>query len=167
MPAGAGPTLYVVETMNGLPAGVLLAMLVLPAQALEISEATVNRGVASKFPKELAGVTIREPKVTLRDGDALFCALARPKLISHEVDFCASLVPRWRQETGSLHGTAMALQSVSAPGIPERYLDLARTLINQAVLPGLDGIEVYQADSWIGRRISDIRVMPGKVDLAF
>jgi len=40
-------------------------------------------------------------------------------------------------------------------------------LVNQVVLPGLEGIEVYKADNFIGKQIAWLKVFPGKVEMGF
>lgn len=137
------------------------------AQAIELREALVNRHVAAKFSKYVSGVRISEPALTLRDGDVLFCANASSPLLAEQVDFCASLVPEWHQASGALRGRQMQLVSVAAPGLPEKYAVMGRSWINASVLPALDGAEVYQTDSWIGRQVAAVRVKRGRVDLQF
>lgn len=155
--------------MRSVPVWVIsiLACATLPAQAVELSEALVNRHVAAKFPKYVSGLKISDPALTLRDGDVLFCANATSQLLPEKVDFCASLVPEWHQSSGALRGRQMQLVSIVAPGLPEKYAVMGRNWINAAVLPALDGAEVYQTDSWIGRQVAAVRVVPGKVDLQF
>lgn len=137
------------------------------AYALEVPESLVSKYVETKLPKSIAGVQLSAPKVTLLDGNATFCALARPKLIPKDFEFCTNLIPQWRKETGSLLGTNMSLVSLNAQGITDKHLDMVKNVVNQSVLPALEGIEIYKTDSFIGKRVSAIKVKPGKLDLSF
>jgi hypothetical protein len=77
------------------------------------------------------------------------------------------MTPKWRQETGSLLATKMALVSLNAPGVNPQNTELLKMLVNQVVLPGLEGIEVYKADNFIGKQIAWLKVFPGKVEMGF
>lgn len=135
--------------------------------AIDISEATLNRFVAEKLAeKQHRDVQVLAPKITLLDGHATLCATVRTRLIAGDVDLCANMTPQWRQETGSLLATRMALVSLSAPGVKEKDVELLKALVNQAVLPRLEGVEVYRADSLIGKQISAVRVLPGRLDIS-
>jgi len=137
------------------------------ALAIDIPEATLNRFVAERLAeKQHRDVRILAPKITLLDGYATLCATVRVKLIPGDVDLCANMTPQWRQETGSLLATRMALVSLSAPGIREKDVELLKALVNQAVLPRLEGVEVYRDDSFIGKQISAVKVLPGRLDIA-
>lgn len=146
---------------------VLLSGFVSSSYALEISESMVGKYVGMKFPKSMAGVQVTAPKVTLLEGKANFCALARPKLFPKDIEFCTNLTPQWRQETGSLLGTNMTLLSLNVPGVADKYVEIAKKVINQSVLPALEGTEVYKVDNFIGKRVSTVQVTPGKLNLSF
>lgn len=139
----------------------------LPAHALEVTETVVSKYVDMKLPKSVAGVQLMAPKVTLLDGHAMFCAIARPKLFPKDVEFCSNLTPQWRHKTASLLGTNMSLTSLNAPGLTEKHLETIKKLVNATVLPALEGIEIYKADNFIGRQVSTIKIKPGKLDLSF
>ena len=137
------------------------------AFAIDISEATLNKYVAQKLAgKRLRDVQVLDPKITLLDGYATICARVRAKAIAHDVDFCADMTPKWRQETGSLLATRMALVSLNAPGVNEKDIELLKVIVNQVVLPRLEGIEVYKADDFIGKQISALKVLPGRLDIS-
>lgn len=138
-----------------------------PAAAIEVSESLVSKYIETKLPPSIAGVRLMAPKVTLLEGNATFCAIARPKLMPKDVEFCTNLTPKWRQETSSLLGSNMTLTSLNAPGVADKHLEITKKLMNQSVLPALEGIEIYKNDSFIGKRISAIKVKPGKLDLTF
>ncbi len=137
------------------------------ALAIEISEEMLNRyveqGVAERLNRD---IHVLNPKVSLLDGYATICATVRTKAFPKEVDFCADMTPKWRQETGSLLATKMALVSLNAPGINQKNIELVKLIVNQIVLPGLEGVEVYRVDNFIGKQISALKVMPGRLDLA-
>jgi hypothetical protein len=155
--------------MKKLAYGLAMASVVLasPVHALEVTESVVSKYVDMKLPKSVAGVQLMAPKVTLLDGHATFCAIARPKLFPKDVEFCSKLTPQWRQETASLLGTNMSLTSLNAPGLSEKHLETTKKLVNGTVLPALEGIEIYKADNFVGRRVSAIKIKPGKLDLSF
>ena len=132
-----------------------------------MSESAVSKYVEIKVPKTVAGVQLLAPKVTLKEGKATFCAIARPKLFPKDAEFCSDLTPQWRQETASLLGTKMSLTSLTVAGASEKSLESTKKLVNSVVLPALEGIEIYKADNFIGRRVSAINVKPGKLDLTF
>jgi hypothetical protein len=144
-----------------------LALLSVSAMALEIPESLVGKYVEAKLPKSVAGVQLLAPTIKLNDGDANFCATARPKLFPKSVEFCANLTPKWSQETSSMLGTKMTLTSVKSDGLSEKYLEMATKVVNKSVLPALEGMEIYKNDSFIGKRVSVIIVKPGKLNVAF
>ncbi|MBV2182372.1 MAG: hypothetical protein KUL86_14225 [Castellaniella sp.] len=147
---------------------VLMTVILMPAaHALEVSESAVNTYVSMKLPKSVAGVQLLSPKVTLLEGQANFCAIARPKLFPKDIEFCSALTPQWRQETASLLGTSMSLSSLNIPGAQEKQLAAAKTLVNNTILPALEGITIYQADNFIGRRVSSVKAKHGKLDVEF
>jgi hypothetical protein len=146
---------------------ILAGLVALPASALEIPESAVGKYVEMKLPKSVAGIQLMAPKVTLLDGHATFCAIARPKLFPKDVEFCCNLTPQWRQETVLLLGTNMSLMSLNAPGLSEKQIETTKKLVNGTVLPALEGIEIYKADNFIGRRVSAVKIKPGKLDLSF
>lgn len=148
---------------------VLLSLLFvsLSAQAIDISESALNSFVAQKLAeKQHRDVQVLDPRIKLLDGHATFCTTVRAKVITSDVAICADMTPQWRQATGSLHATRMALVSLSAPGVKEKDIELLKALVNQAVLPRLEGVEVYRTDSFIGKQITEVKVLPGRLDIS-
>lgn len=148
---------------------VLLALLCgsFSAQAIDISESTLNNFVAQKLAeKQHRDVQVLDPKITLLDGYATFCTTVRAKVIPGDVALCADMTPVWQQETGSLHATRMALVSLSAPGVKAKDVELLKVLVNQAVLPRLEGVEIYRTDNFIGKQITGVKVLPGRLDIS-
>lgn len=139
------------------------------AGAFEVSEETLNQYVQQRLTEKPGrDVQIRHQKISLLEGFATVCATVHAKALARDVDFCADMTPRWRQETGSLLATKMALVSLNAPGvINAQQIELVKLLVNQVVLPGLEGVEIYKADDFIGKQISWLKVRPGKVDMGF
>ena len=138
------------------------------AGAFEVSEATLNQYVQQRLAEKPGrDVQIRNQKISLLDGFATVCATVHAKALARDVDFCADMTPKWRQETGSLLATKMALVSLNAPGVNTQHIELLKLLVNQVVLPGLEGVEIYKADDFIGKQISWLKVLPGKVDIGF
>ena len=138
------------------------------ASAFEVSEEMLNKFVEQKLAeKNNRDIQLLNPKVTLLDGFASICATTRTKVLANDVDFCANMTPKWRQETGSLLATRMSLVSLNAPGVSGKNIEMLKMIVNQLVLPGLEGIEVYRAENFIGRQISSVKVMPGKLDLSY
>lgn len=136
--------------------------------AFEVSESTLNQFVESKLAeKKYSDLRLTSPSVTLLEGYATFCAVARPKIYPRDINFCANLTPQWRQETGSLLATKMLLTSLSVPGVDVEHVELVKMLANQSVLPALEGVELYRAEDAIGKQVSSIRVTPGKLDVDF
>ena len=137
------------------------------ALAIEVSEEMLNTYVKQGLSERVnRNIQIVNPKVALLEGYATICATVSNKAFPKDVDFCADMTPRWRQETGSLLATRMALVSLNAPGVTAENIELLKTIMNQVILPGLDGVELYKADNFIGKQISGLKVMPGKLDLA-
>ena len=137
------------------------------AFAIDISEEMLNKYVAQKLAeKRQRDVQVLDPKITLLDGYATLCARVRAKIIANDVDFCADMTPKWRQETGSLLATRMTLVSLNAPGVSEKDVELLKAIVNQVVLPRLEGVEVYKADNFIGKQISALKVLPGRLDIS-
>ena len=60
----------------------------------------------------------------------------------------------------------MSLVSLNVPGIEAQQLELVKVILNQGILPGLEGIEIYRSGNAIGKQISGVKVMPGKLDLS-
>jgi hypothetical protein len=138
------------------------------APAFELSEATLNQYVEQRIAQKPArDLQVLNPKLSLLDGFASICATVHTRAFPVDVDFCAEMTPKWRQETGSLLATKMALVSLSAPGASAQHVELIKMLVNQLVLPGLEGAEVYKADDFIGKQIAWIKVLPGKLDMGF
>ena len=140
------------------------------AFAIEISEGMLNKYVeqklAEKQQKGQRDVRVINPKITLLDGYATLCASVQIKVLPQEIDLCANMTPQWRQETGSLLATNMSLISLNAPWIKGNDVELLKEIVNQAVLPKLEGREIYKADDFIGKRISGLKVLPGKLDIS-
>ncbi|MBK7357019.1 MAG: hypothetical protein IPL29_11010 [Propionivibrio sp.] len=135
--------------------------------AVEISEDMVNKYVEQGLAKRAnRKVQILNPKVTLLEGFATLCATVHAKAYPKDVDFCADMTPKWRQETGSLLATKMTLVSLNAPGVSDKDIELVKLIVNQGVLPRLEGTEIYRADGFIGKQISGVTVLPGKLDLS-
>lgn len=138
-----------------------------PVFAVEISEDMLNtyveQGLARKANRN---VQILNPKVTLLNGFATLCGTIRTKVFPKDVDFCADMTPKWRQETGSLLATKMTLVSLDAPGVSDKDVELLKLIVNQGVLPRLEGTEIYKADGFIGKQISGVTVLPGKLDIS-
>ena len=136
--------------------------------AFEVSEETLNQYVKSRLSeKKYADMYLSSPKITLQEGYATFCAVARPKIYPRDISFCANLTPKWRRETGSLLATRMLVTSLSVPGVNVQQIELVMMLANQSILPALEGIELYQTDDAIGKQISSVIVMQGKLDIEF
>ena len=135
--------------------------------AIEISEAMLNgylkQALAEKANRD---IQILNPRVSRLEGYATICAQVHTKVFARDVDFCADMTPKWRQETGSLLATRMVLTSLNAPGVSPKDIELLKAIVNQVVLPRMEGIEVYKVDNFIGKQISDLKVMPGKLDLS-
>ena len=137
------------------------------ALAFEVSEKMLNEFVQTKLAeKKFSDLHLASPKVTLLDGYATFCTGARPKIYPKDINFCSNLTPKWRQETGSLLATKMSLVSLNVPGVDVQQIELVKTILNQGILPGLEGVEIYRSDNAIGKQISCVKVMPGKLDLS-
>ena len=138
------------------------------ALAFEVSEEMLNQYVQQKLAeKPSRDVQVLNQKISLLDGFATICATVHARAFTRDVDFCADMTPKWRQETGSLLATKMALVSLNAPGVNAQHVELVKMLVNQVVLPGLEGVELYKVDNFIGKQISWLRVSPGKVDMGF
>lgn len=153
------------KPLVAVTAGLLVAT---SAVAIEISESMLNQFVESKLSeKKYSELHLTSPKVTLLDGYATFCASARPKVYPRDINFCANLTPKWRQDTGALLATKMYLVSLNVPGVDAQQIELVKVVANQGLLPSLQGIEIYRADNAMGKQISSVKVMPGKLDLDF
>ena len=138
------------------------------ARAFEVSEEMLNQYVQQKLAEMPSrDVQVLNQKILLLDGFATICATVHARAFARDVDFCADMTPKWRQETGSLLATKMALVSLNAPGVNVQHVELVKMLVNQVVLPGLEGVELYKADDFIGKQISWLKVSPGKVDMGF
>lgn len=135
--------------------------------AFEISEGMLNGFLETKLAeKRFSDLQLTSPKLSLQNGYATFCTGAHPRVYPKDIHFCANLTPLWRQATGSLLATRMSLVSLDVPGVDAQQLELVKALLNQGILPGLDGIEIYKANNAIGKQISSITVMPGWLDLS-
>jgi hypothetical protein len=137
-----------------------------PAWAFDVSEATVNQVIAAKLAdKRFDDLQLSSPRITLLEGEATFCTDARPKIYPRDISFCAGLTPKWRQESATLVASRMSLLSLSVRGIDPQQIELVRVVLNQGILPALEGIELYRADSAIAKQISGVRVRPGRIEL--
>ena len=146
--------------------GLLSVLMAMPAIAFDVSEATVNQVIAAKLAeKRFSDLQLTSPKVTLLDGEATFCADARPKIFPRDISFCAALTPRWRQESASLIATRMSLLSLNVRGVDAQQLEFVKLFLNQGVLPALEGVEMYRADNAIAKQISGVKVLPGRLEL--
>lgn len=153
--------------MKQIFAATAFALTCSSALAIDISENTINDFVARKLAeKRQRDVQVLDPKIRLFDGYATLCATLRAKVVPGDVDFCADMTPKWRQETGSLLASRMALVSLSAPGLHEKDVELLKSLVNQIVLPRLEGVEIYRTDNLIGKQISEVKVLPGRLDVS-
>ena len=138
------------------------------AFAFEVSESMLNQFIESKLSeKQYSDLHLTSSKVTLLEGYATFCAVARPKIYPKDISFCANLTPKWRQETGSLLATRMSLVSLNVQGVDAQQIELVKVIANQGILPSLEGVELYRADNGIGKQISSLNVMPGRVEIDF
>jgi len=153
--------------MKTIPIALTLLLGCSAAFAIDISEDTLNKFVTQKLAeKRQRDVQVLDPKIRLLDGYATLCATVRAKVIAGDVDICADMTPKWRAETGSLLATRMVLVSLNAPWMKEKDIELLKAVVNQAVLPRLEGIEVYKADNFIGKQISEVKVLPGRLDIS-
>ena len=138
------------------------------ASSFEVAEATLNQYVEHGLAKMgNRDPQFLNPRVSLSDGYATICANVRSAIFPKDVDFCADMTPVWRQETGSLLASKMTMKKLNAPGVGEKDIGLIKVILNQIILPGLDGIEVYKADNFIGKQISWIKVLPGRLEMGF
>lgn len=136
------------------------------AVAYDVSESMLNQFVGTTLSeKKYSDLHVSSPNVTLLEGYATFCAVARPQIYPREINFCANLTPKWRQETGSLLATRMSLVSLRVEGVSSQQVELVKMLANQSLLPALEGIELYRADNAIGKQVSSVKVSPGKLVL--
>lgn len=147
----------------------ITALLVSTAlHAFEVSEVMLNQFVASELARnKYRDLHLSSPDVRLLDGYATFCAVTRPAVYPRDIHFCANLTPKWRQETGALLATRLLLVSLNVPGVDAQQVELVRVLANQAVLPVLEGVELYRTDEAIGKQVSSVTVLPGKLVLDF
>lgn len=67
-----------------------------------------------------------EPRVSLLEGYATTAPRSSTKVFARDVDFCADMTPKWRQETGSLLATRMSSTSLNAPGVSPKDIELPR-----------------------------------------
>lgn len=137
------------------------------AYAVDISESTLNSALSLTFPRDIKGFHVANPKLELKDKLTNFCATAQPKLFPKNMQFCATFTPVWHQETGSLHASNLILKNFAADGLTDKKAESAKATLNQHLIPLLDGIQIYQAKSWIGKRVSSVTVQPGKLSLGF
>jgi hypothetical protein len=136
--------------------------------AFEVSEDMLNQFVKSELARsKYRDLHLSSPYVTLLEGYATFCAVSRPSIYPRDIRFCANLTPKWRQEMGSLFATRLFLASLSVPGADTQQVELVRTLANQTVLPVLEGVELYRTDDAIGKQVSSVTVLPGRLVVDF
>ena len=158
----------VVVPMNVLLVATACCFASSSALGFEVTEAALNQYVEQGLAKRgNRDPQFLSPKVSLLDGYATICAKVRSAVFPRDVDFCADMTPMWRQETGSLLASKMAMTTLNAPGVSEKDIGLVKVILNQIILPGLDGIEVYKADNFIGKQISWVKVLPGKLEMGF
>ncbi len=153
--------------LHGVAGAVVLLLLMLAAGsalAFDVPEAKLNEFIATRLAdKRLRDLELTSPSLRLSDGYATFCADARPKIYPREISFCAELTPRWRQETATLVATRMSLSSLNVRGIDAQQLEVVKLVMNQGVLPALEGVELYRADTAIAKQITAVKVLPGKL----
>ena len=156
--------------MKFLPAAFLFIFFLSggPALALELSEEMLNQYVRQKITEKTPrDIQVLDQKISLQDGFATICATIYTKVFQRNLDFCADMTPKWQQGTGSLHATKMSLISLNISEIHAQDVEWLKILINRAVLPGLEGVEIYRADNFIGEQISWLKIVPGKVSMGF
>lgn len=138
------------------------------AFCFEVTEATLNQYVEQGLAKRgNRDPQFLNPRVSLFDGYATICAKVHSALFPKDVDFCADMTPVWRQETGSLLASKMAMTALNAPDVSKKDIGLVKVILNQVILPGLEGIEIYKADNFIGKQIAWVKVLPGKLEMGF
>ena len=136
------------------------------AAAFDISESMLNQFIETKFSeKKYSDLHLSSLKVSLLEGYATLCAVARPQIYPREINFCANMTPQWRQETGSLLATKMSLTALTVPGVNAQQIELVKLLANQSILPALEGVEIYRAESPIEKQVSSVKISPGKLVL--
>jgi hypothetical protein len=146
--------------------GLLALLAALPALAFDVSEATVNQVIAAKLAeKRFDDLQLSATHVTLLEGEATFCTDARPKIYPRDISFCAGLTPKWRQDTASLVASRMSLLSLSVRGIDPQQIEVVRLVLNQGILPALEGVELYRADNALAKQISGVKIRPGRIEL--
>jgi hypothetical protein len=144
----------------------LAAIVTSSALAFDVSEASLNQLLAAKLAeKRFADLRLTSPHLTLLEGHARFCADARPRIYPRDLSFCAQLTPQWRQESASLFASRMSLETLNVAGVDAQQIDIFRLLMNQAVLPALEGVELYRADNAIAKQVTAVRVLPGRLEL--
>ncbi|MBS1230815.1 MAG: hypothetical protein H6R17_4092 [Proteobacteria bacterium] len=136
------------------------------AAAFDITESMLNQFIATKLAeKKYSDLHLASLQVSLLEGYASFCAVARPQIYPRQISFCANLTPKWRQDTGSLLATKMSLISLNVPGVDAQQTELVKLLANQSLLPALEGIEIYRAETPIEKQVSSVKISPGKLQL--
>lgn len=63
---------------------------------------------------------------------------------------------------GDPHGAGF----LRAPGVKEKDVELLKALVNQVVLPRLEGVEVYGPTTSSASEISAVKVLPGRLDIS-
>ncbi len=144
---------------------VCVAVSVPAAGAIQIPESWVQSHVEKKFPRRSGLVEVESPKVHLNDGTIRFCALAKVRLVMQTADFCMDVVPEWRQQSHSLHASQLSLVSVDVPGRSQASTDPVKKWVNEAILPSLQGIELYRSETLTGRFVKSVEIRPGVLGL--
>lgn len=154
--------------MKSLVAAFVFLLASTSACAFDVSQEMLNKYVQQKLAeKGSRDIQVINPKVSLLEGFASICATVHAKAFTQDVDFCADMTPTWRQATGSLLATKMTLVSLNAPGVSAQHVELVKMMVNQVVLPRLEGVEVFKADDFIGKQIAWLKVLPGKLSVGF
>lgn len=155
--------------LNGprVACGILLMGIGSVAHAFDIPQSVANGGLRMAFPRDVKGFHVHDPVITFNEGNAIFCAIAKPKLLPKEINFCASVVPEWRPETGTLHAKDLQLTSLQLDGLTEANGATAKSSINTMLLPFLGEIQLAKAPDWVGKRVSALKVKPGKISIEF
>ena len=157
-----------VVTMRLLLAATAFCFASSSTYGFEVTEESLNQYVEQGLAKRgNRDPQFLNPKVALFDGYATICAKVRTAAIPKDVDFCADMTPVWRQETGSLLASKMTMTTLNAPGVSDKNIGLVKVILNQVILPGLEGIEVYKADNFIGKQISWVKILHGKLEMGF
>lgn len=146
---------------------VSLAGATMAAQAFEVSESAINTAAALAFPRTVKHVTISDPAIELREGQIHVCAEAKAPMVKLPVHFCAAGRPAWHADTATLTGRDFVLEEVSAEWLKPEHSARIRKVLNDAVLPGLPEVKLYEAKNWVGRQVKDVEVHSHVVNIKF